>query len=505
MLKVMIAEDDPMMADMLEDVLVKGGYEVCGIARTVEKGVELGERHEPDLAVLDLGLAEGGLGTEIASRLNRKGQLGVLYATGNVGHTSLTKADGEACLGKPYRPEDVVRALQIVSEIVITGEASTPFPPGFYVLRPTPSDRVEDSRLAAIVESSDDAIIAKDLNGIVFAWNKAAEQLFGYTASEMIGQPLAVIFPPDRLDDEAFILNQIALGERVEQYETTRRCKDGQVIRVSATVSPIRDTFGRITGASKILRNLTDRDARERRIQELQAELAHVQRLTELGQVLSTLVHEMNQPITAIQNYLNAYRRLAATGSSEGLQKVFERIEDQTKRTSEIVRRIRDFVKKREIQMHTANLPHVIEEAIALTRASLGGDGPTITVQMDPTEPRAEIDKVQVQQVLFNLMRNGIEAMVNQPTCELMVTTKKALGGMIEISVADTGSGLSDDVRCRLFEPFVTTKPDGMGVGLSVCHGIVQQHGGRLWADDNIGGGTVFRFTVRRPALDHLP
>src|SRR4029077_5429835 len=105
MLKVIIAEDDLMIADMLEDVLVEGGYEVCGIARTVEKGVELGEHHQPDLAVLDFCLAEGGLGTEIASRLNRQGELGVLYATGNVGHASLTTADGEACLGKPYQPE----------------------------------------------------------------------------------------------------------------------------------------------------------------------------------------------------------------------------------------------------------------------------------------------------------------------------------------------------------------------------------------------------------------
>jgi two-component sensor histidine kinase/ActR/RegA family two-component response regulator len=146
MLKVMIAEDDLMMADMLEDVLVEGGYEVCGIARTVEKGVELGERHKPDLAVLDLRLAGGGLGTEIASRLNHHGQLGVLYATGNVDHASLTKADGEACLGKPYRAEDVIRALKIVEEIVATGEASKPFPKGFYVLeRPPQSDKVPDT------------------------------------------------------------------------------------------------------------------------------------------------------------------------------------------------------------------------------------------------------------------------------------------------------------------------------------------------------------------------
>ena len=132
--KVMIAEDDLMMADMLQDVLVGGGYEVCGIARTVDRAVELGERCKPDLAVLDLRLAEGGLGTDIATRLNRRGQLGVLYATGNASRLGLTRADGEAFLRKPYRPEDVVRALKIVEQMISTGEASQPFPKGFQVL-----------------------------------------------------------------------------------------------------------------------------------------------------------------------------------------------------------------------------------------------------------------------------------------------------------------------------------------------------------------------------------
>ena len=143
MLKVMIAEDDLLMADMLEDVLVQSGYEVCGIARTVEKAVELGEQHKPDLAILDLRLAEGGIGTDIAVRLNRHGSMGVLYASGNAGQMGLTKADGEACLGKPYRATDVVRALEIVEQMVSTGEASRPFPKGFYVLNGSAGSNAE--------------------------------------------------------------------------------------------------------------------------------------------------------------------------------------------------------------------------------------------------------------------------------------------------------------------------------------------------------------------------
>jgi CheY-like chemotaxis protein len=139
MLKVLIAEDELMIADMAEEILVKYGYEVCGIARTVAEAVALGRRHKPDLAVIDLRLADGGLGTEVAAQLGPLGRLGILYASGNTSHVMLTAADGDACLAKPYRDADLLRGLQIVADIVATGTASPPFPYGFQVLPPTPS------------------------------------------------------------------------------------------------------------------------------------------------------------------------------------------------------------------------------------------------------------------------------------------------------------------------------------------------------------------------------
>jgi two-component system, LuxR family, sensor kinase FixL len=358
-------------------------------------------------------------------------------------------------------------------------------------------DRPEDARLAAIVESSDDAIVAKDLHGVILSWNRAAERLFGYTASEVFGRSITVIFPPDRIEEEAVILGRIRSGERVDHYETARRHKDSQIINVSVTASPIRDASGKISGVSTIMRDLTGRNIRDQRIQELQAELAHIQRLNELGQVVSTLVHEVNQPLTAISNYVNACRRLVETGDQERIQSILQRITDQTNRTRGIVERIRDFVKKRDFQMRAENLSQVIEEAIALTRASVRDGGLTLTVEVDPPGVQVEIDRVQVQQVLFNLFRNAIEAMQDQPTRDLLVSSRLVQGGMVEISVADTGPGLSDEVRTKLFQPFITTKPNGMGVGLSVCRAIVESHGGRLWADDNPSRGTIFRFTVR--------
>jgi two-component system sensor kinase FixL len=359
-------------------------------------------------------------------------------------------------------------------------------------------DRPEDARLAAIVESSDDAIVAKDLHGVILSWNRAAERLFGYTASEVFGRSITVIFPPDRIEEEAVILGRIRSGERVDHYETARRHKDSQIINVSVTASPIRDASGKISGVSTIMRDLTGRNIRDQRIQELQAELAHIQRLNELGQVVSTLVHEVSQPLTAISNYVNACRRLVETEDQERIQSILQRITDQTNRTRGIVERIRDFVKKRDFQMRAENLSQVIEEAIALTRASVRDGGLTLTVEVDPPGGQVEIDRVQVQQVLFNLFRNAIEAMQDQPTRDLLVSSRLVQGGMVEISVADTGPGLADEVRAKLFEPFITTKVSGMGVGLSVCRTIVESHGGRLWADDNLSRGTIFRFTVRQ-------
>ena len=276
----------------------------------------------------------------------------------------------------------------------------------------------------------------------------------------------------------------------------SRRRRDGQVISVSVTISPIRDAGGRIIGASKIIRDLTDRNAREQRIQELQAELAHVQRLTELGQFVSMLVHEVNQPLTAIATYANACRRLVTVGDFTRLATPLDRIVEQTSRAGEIVQRIRDFVKKSDALMRPEDMSHVIKEAIALAKTCVKDDGVTLEMQRVPTGLQAEIDKVQVQQVLFNLLRNGIEAMRGQPRPKIKVATKLAREGMIEISVADTGPGLADEVRAKLFQPFVTTKKDGMGIGLSVCKAIVESHAGRLWVDDNPGGGTIFRFTV---------
>jgi two-component system sensor kinase FixL len=356
--------------------------------------------------------------------------------------------------------------------------------------------RAEDTllRLAAIVASSHDAIIAKTTDGVVTDWNAAAETMFGYTGAEIIGQPIVVLFPQERLTEEAAILDRIRGGENVETFETVRRREDGRLIPVAVTISPILDTSGAIVGASKIVRDLSERQDRERRLNELQEELVHLSRLTELGLMVSALAHEVNQPLTAMSNYLRAVRRLIAAGNQQGALQAVDRIEDQGDRARQIIRRLRDQVTKRETERRVESLSKTIEEASSLALLGIG-QGLKLDIRVNNDADEAVIDKVQIQQVLLNLVRNAAEAMDGSAQRELSIATARA-GGMVEISVADTGPGLPESVRARLFEPFVTTKPNGMGIGLSVSRTIIEAHGGEIRAERGAGGGTVFRLTV---------
>jgi two-component system, LuxR family, sensor kinase FixL len=353
----------------------------------------------------------------------------------------------------------------------------------------------EMRRLAAIVESSSDAIIGKDLNGLVTSWNRAAEAMFCYPAEEMLGRPIVLLFPPDRVDEENAIIDRVRRGDSVEHYDTIRQRKDGTHIPVSVSVAPIRDETGRVIGASKIVRDLSER---QEHLRVLQAQLFHAQRLTELGQLVSTLVHEVNQPLAAIGNYANASRRLLGANNAQAASFALDKIAEQVERAYQIIQRLRNFVRGGATDRRAEDLGTVINEAVALAASSLTATGVRLGTRFDPAASLVSADRVQIQQVLFNLVRNAAEAMQDTPRRELLIATTSDGNEHIEISVADTGPGLPPEMRAHLFEPFFTTKGSGMGIGLSVCRSIVMAHGGRLWAEDNPAGGTVFRFTLPR-------
>ena len=245
-----------------------------------------------------------------------------------------------------------------------------------------------------------------------------------------------------------------------------------------------------------------ERDVRDRQLLELQSELIHVARLTELGQMVSAIAHEVNQPLTAAGSYVRAGRRLVQSGDVAKADEALRKGVDQVTRASQVIQRLRQFAKKADGQRGVEDIRQVVEEAAAL--ALLGPEGREVRLGMAfaPDTPPVFIDRVLIQQVLLNLLRNAVEAMQASPRRELTIRTTVSVDRMVEVSVTDSGPGLAADVRDKLFQPFVTTKPAGMGVGLSICRGIVEAHGGRMWLGDNPGGGAAFHFTLPVAGVD---
>ena len=372
-------------------------------------------------------------------------------------------------------------------------------------MTPISSSSSQEAYLAAIVGSSEDAIIAKGLDGEITAWNRAAESLFGYRADEAIGRNVSFLFPEERLGEEEEIMDKISRGERIEHYETERRSKDGRLIAVSLTVSPILNAEGVIIGASKIVRDITARLETEARLQLLQQELLHISRLSAMGQMASAIAHELNQPLSSAANYMSGVRRLLASDGVDmpmalhGVEKSVEQIQ----RVGDIIRRLRSFVEREEAERRIEDLLSVVQEAILLMGPGLAGQC-TVSCTAEPGLRPVLIDRVQIQQVLLNLFRNAIEAMAHSPSRELRITVASEDGSeCVLVKVADSGPGISPEVAARLFQPFVSSKANGMGVGLSICRTIMETHGGRIWADSGPDGGAVF--TLALPAVVDVP
>jgi two-component system sensor kinase FixL len=354
---------------------------------------------------------------------------------------------------------------------------------------------------AQIVQSSNDAILSKTLDGIITSWNRAAEDIFGYTVAEATGQSIFMLIPPDLVDEERRIIADLQAGREIEQYETVRLHSNGSKIDVSISVSPIRNSAGTIVGASKIARDITERKRAAARALSLQSELAHVGRLSAMGQMTAGIAHELNQPLTAVTNYVNAARRTLASMTETSEQADFarelmEKAATQTLRAGIIIKNLRGFVEKRESARAPASLNKVVEEAVALGLTDTADLNVRTHLRLDPSVPPVLIDSVQIQQVLVNLIRNSVEAMRSSARRDLTLSTCLGEPGFVQVTVADTGPGLPPEVSARLFQPFVTTKDKGMGIGLTICRSILDGHGGRIGVVPGVKVGTAFRITL---------
>jgi len=357
------------------------------------------------------------------------------------------------------------------------------------------------THLQSILDSIPEAMIVIDERGSMQSFSTTAERLFGYGASEVLGKNVKMLMPsPYRQEHDGYLDRYLRTTERriigIGRVVVGQR-KDGSTFPMELAVGEMRVRNQRFfTG---FIRDITERQETEARLQELQSELVHISRLTAMGEMASALAHELNQPLSAIANYMKGSRRLLENRSDDGatmLRDAMDKAAEQALRAGQIIRRLRDFVARGESERRVEDVKKLIEEASALALVGAKDKGIRVSFEFDPQCDFVLADKVQVQQVLLNLMRNAIEAMEDGKRRELAVVTSLTKDNFIAISVSDTGAGIAPEIGAQLFQPFVTTKRQGMGVGLSISRTIIEAHGGTIVTQPNPSGGTVFTFTL---------
>ena len=364
------------------------------------------------------------------------------------------------------------------------------------------SMRDSETHLRSILATIPDAMVVIDETGHILSFSAAAERMFGYNEEEVLGENVSMLMPsPDRERHDSYLENYRGTGDRKIigiGRVTTARHRDGYTFPIELSVGEAWLDERRIfTG---FIHDITQRQKVERRLQDLQSELAHVGRVSEMASFASSLAHELNQPLTAIANYCEAARDLLGKGSDrETLDTVQEALDEASKesvRAGQIVRRLRNFISRGETEQRVESLGRLITEANALALVGSREHGIEVQVQLDPDADLVFVDRIQIQQVLTNLIRNAIDAMIESSQKSLIIRTAAQSQDYVTVTVEDTGPGISESVVAELFQPFVTSKSAGMGIGLSICRTIVESHGGRIWFEERPGGGTAFHFTL---------
>ncbi len=363
--------------------------------------------------------------------------------------------------------------------------------------------------LSAILATVPDAMVVIDEEGMITSFSAAAERLFGYKEPAVLGQNVSLLMPSPHHDaHDGYIKRYKETGERriigIGRVVEGRK-RDGSLFPMELSVGEART--GEHRAFTGFIHDLTEKFEADARLQEVQAELVHASRLSAVGTLASALAHELNQPLTAIANYVSAGRDMVGDGRTETEPMLREALDEAAKealRAGQIIRRLRDFVSKGELETQILPLSKLINDATTLGLVGAREKGVAWSIEIEPDIENVLVDRVQIQQVMVNLMRNAIEAMDGSSNKYLTIKARPKGSDEVEISVADTGHGVPAEMMDQLFLPFISTKAQGMGLGLSICRTIVEAHGGRMRVGAIDDGGTVFSFTLPRADQEML-
>ncbi len=396
---------------------------------------------------------------------------------------------------------------RFLADITLTRiEGDDLLPPGYgQVIRDVTQEDIQARSLEAstvllrsILETVPDAMIVIDEHGIVLSFSKAAEQMFGYAQGEVVGRNVDMLMPsPDRELHDGYMRHYLQTGEaRIigRNRRVMGRRKDGSIfahdLRVGEAIGGGQRVF---TG---FVRDLTEAEEAQARTQELQRELAHIARVSEMGTLATAIAHELNQPLMAIGNLVQASADLLtrdAAPATETIADALDQAGNEALRAGQIVKRLRRFLSRGELEKSIEAPASLVQDACDLATADAAQRGIDCALEIAPDLPDILVDRIQVQQVIVNLLRNAIEAVDDNGRVRLRADVD---GSMLRVSVEDDGPGVPPDRIGRLFEPFATTKPGGMGLGLAICRTIIRAHGGRIWYEKGASGGARFLFTL---------
>ena len=360
----------------------------------------------------------------------------------------------------------------------------------------------------ALLDAAVDGIVVINHKGQIETFNSAAEDMFGFSAREVLGKNVSLLMPePYRSEHDGYIDNYLETGNaRIIGIgrEAQGNRKDGSAFPIDLSVGEIP-----AKGQPKfvgIIRDATKRKRSEEEVNQTRERLAQFGRLSTLGEMAASLAHELNQPLTAIATYTQACQRLIESGQSDDdeILSILKKCDSQAQRAGEVIRRLRQFVKKRELGRRETDCDNIMRDLAALAEVDARDNRIPLTIDVAGGLPNVMVDTVQIQQVILNLIRNGIDAMMDTDHVEegISVSVDKFKKDQVKITVTDHGTGMTKEAEKNIFQPFFTTKPSGMGLGLSICRSIIESHGGVLSFDKNPSDGTTFYFTL--PAITKI-